>query len=83
MAHCAGCDDPNCQGVVDITIPKEEFERIIYYLKNGIDDPTNRAKMALTKAWLKTLGEYDVEAYKKVDQELADRDRVDCFGNRY
>jgi hypothetical protein len=62
-----------------IKIPKEEFESIIYYLKSGIDDPTNRAKMVLAKGWLKTLSEYDVEASLKVEKELADRDRVDCF----
>jgi hypothetical protein len=56
-----------------IKIPKEEFERIIYYLKSGMDDPTNRAKMVLAKGWLKTLSEYDVEAALKVEKELADR----------
>lgn len=86
MAHCPGCDDPQCQGVDHsdhITIPKDEFEKIIFYLKGSIVDPMNPAKMALSRLWLKTLSEYDVEACKKASQDQADIDRVDNFGNRY
>lgn len=62
MAHCSNCDDPDCQGAdhrSEIVIDEDEFRKIIYHIKLGLDDPTNPAKMNIAKVWLKTLTMYD------------------------
>lgn len=63
MSHCPGCDDPNCQGTDhkgSIVIDEDEFRKIIFNIKRGINNHGSSAAIQLAKIWLTTLEGYDI-----------------------
>ena len=63
MSHCPSCDNPDCQGAdhrSEIVIDEDEFRKIIFNIKQGLNSPSNPAAIALAKTYLITLEGYDV-----------------------
>lgn len=64
MAHCPNCEDPECQGAVhrcEVVIDEDAFRRMLFLIKQGLENPDNPPALQLAGMALNQLKRYDTK----------------------